>query len=89
MHELLRNDKASLSEIESQMNDVHALMTKLHLADIKAKRDAKAVLTEEQRTRMNAIHERMKSHGGPMTHDGGYSKHKKKKAHGDSMGGHN
>ena len=89
MHELLRNDKASLSEIESQMNDVHALMTKLHMADIKAKRDAKAVLTEEQRARMNAIHERMKAHGGSMTHDGGYSKHKKKKAHGDSMGGHN
>lgn len=89
MHELLRNDTASLSEIESQMNDVHALMTKLHMADIKAKRDAKAVLTEEQRARMDAIHERIKAHGGNMTHDGGYSKYKKKKAHGDSSGGHN
>lgn len=89
MHELLRNDKASLSEIESQMNGVHALMTKLHMADIKAKRDAKAVLTEEQRARMDAIHERIKAHGGNPAHDGGYSKYKKKKAHGDSSGGHN
>ena len=89
LHEVLRNDKASLSEIESQLNAVHALRTKLYLASIKAKRDAKAVLTEEQRARMDAIHERIKSHGGNPAHDGGYSKYKEKKTHGDSSGGHN
>lgn len=79
LHEVLKNEKASLSEIEAQFNNLHALKTKLYMASIKAKRDAKAMLSDEQRSRMDKIHERIKAHGGTMAHQGGYSKHKKDK----------
>ncbi len=60
--------------ILTQMNTVHGLMTKLHMASIKAPRDAVAVLTEEQQARMDKMHKRMKSHGGKKEHSGDYSK---------------
>ena len=82
LHEVLKNEKANLSDIEAEFNKLHALKTKLYMASIKAKRDAKAVLSEEQRTRMDKIHERIKSHGGNMEHSGDYSKYKKSKGHG-------
>ena len=78
LHVLLWDEKAKLADIEAQMNTVHGLMTKLHMASIKAKRDGKAVLTDEQRSRMDKIHKRMKSHGGSMGQAGDYSKHKDK-----------
>ncbi len=81
LQEVLKDEKASLSDVEAKMNAVHALKIKLHMTSIKAKRDAKAVLSEEQRARMNKIHERIKSHGGNMAHEGGYSKYKKNKGH--------
>ncbi len=83
LHEVLRNEKASLSDIEAQLNAMHALKTKLYMASIKAKRDAKTVLSEEQQARMDKIHERIKSHGGNMAHSGAgdYSKYKKNKGH--------
>ncbi len=68
LHEVLKDEKASLSDIEVQFNAMHALKTKLYMASIKAKRDAKAVLSPEQRSRMDNIHERMKAHGGNMMH---------------------
>ncbi len=88
LHEVLKNEKASLSDVEAEFNKFHALKTKLYMASIKAKRDAKAVLSEEQRSRMDKIHERIKSHGGgSMGHPGDYSKYKKSKGyekhHGD------
>ena len=86
LHEVLKNEKASLSDVEVEFNKLHALKTKLYMASIKAKRDAKAVLSEEQRARMDKIHERIKSHGGNMGHPGDYSKYKKSKGHG--TGGH-
>lgn len=79
LHEVLRNEKANLSDIEAQFNAMHALKTKLYMASIKAKRDAKAVLSDEQQSRMDKIHERIKSHGGNMGHSGDYSKYKKSK----------
>ena len=82
LHEILKNEKASLSEIEAELTKLHALKTKLYMASIKAKRDAKAVLSDEQRTRVNKIHERAKAHGGNMGHPGNYSKYKKSKGHG-------
>ena len=82
LHEVLKNEKARLSDIEAEFNKLHALKTKLYMASIKAKRDAKAVLSEEQRARMDKIHERIKSHGGNMEHSGDYSKYKKSKDHG-------
>ncbi len=78
LHELLRNDKASMSDIESKLKNVHQLKATLYLASIKARRDAKAVLSDEQRSRMETIHERIKTHGSKMK---GYSRDKS--PHGD------
>lgn len=89
LHEVLKNDKASMADIEKEFNKIHALKTKLYMASIKAKRDAKAVLSAEQRARMDKIHERIKSHGGNMGHPGDYSKYKKsKKSMGHGFKGH-
>lgn len=89
LHEVLKNEKASLADIEKEFGKLHALKTKLYMASIKAKRDAKAVLSAEQRARMDKIHERIKSHGGNMGHSGDYSKYKKmKKNMGHGTGGH-
>ena len=81
LHEVLKNEKASLSDIEAEFNKLHTLKTKLYMASIKAKRDAKAVLSDEQQARMDTIHERIKAHGGNMGHPGDYSKYKKSKGH--------
>lgn len=86
LHEVLKNGKTSLSDIEAELTKLQALRTKLYMASIKAKRDAKAVLSDEQRSRVDKIHERVKSHGGNMGHSGDYSKYKKSKGHG--AGGH-
>ena len=77
LHVLLWDEKAKLADLEAQMNTVHGLKTKLHVASIKARRDGKAVLTEEQRARIDKMHERMKSHGGSKGHPGASSKEKK------------
>ena len=71
LHELLRDDNASMSAIESKLKMVHELKADLYLASIKARRDAKAILSDEQRSRMKTIHERIKNHGSKMK---GYSK---------------
>ncbi len=89
LHEVLKDEKASLADIEKEFNALHALKTKLYMASIKAKRDAKGVLSEEQRARMDTIHERIKSHGGNMGHSGDYSKYKKGKGDkGHGLKGH-
>ena len=77
LHVLLWDDKAKLADIEAQMNAVHGLMTKLHVASIKAKRDGKALLTDEQRSRIDSMHKRMRSHSGSKGHPGDSSKEKK------------
>ena len=74
LHELLRNDQAPLSEIETHLKKVHELKANLYMASIKAKREAKAVLSPEQQARMDKIHERIKTHGGNMAHAGTYSR---------------
>ena len=71
LHELLRNNNASMSEIETKLKRVHELKANLYLASIKTRRDAKAVLSDEQRSRMETIHERIKNHGSKMK---GYSR---------------
>lgn len=63
LHELLRNDQASLSDIESKLKKVHVLKAELLMASIKAKREAKSVFTDEQRQRMKAVHERIQQYG--------------------------
>ena len=80
LHELLRNEQASLSDIESKLKNVHTLKADLLMASIKAKREAKNVLTDEQRQRMKAVHDRIKQYGsGSMHkgHPGGYKHHGK------------
>ncbi len=74
LHELLRDDKSSLGDIERNIKNVYGLKADLNMASIKAKRDAKAVLSEEQQSRMDKIHERIKSHGGNTPHSSGYSR---------------
>lgn len=61
LHQLLRDDDTPLSAIEQKLQSLYALKAKLHLAGIKAKRDANAVLTEEQRKRMKIVHERIEA----------------------------
>ncbi len=78
LHELLRTDDASMSDIETKLKNVHQLRANLYLASIKTRRDAKAVLSKEQRSRMKTIHERIKNHGTKMK---GYSRGKS--PHGD------
>ncbi len=78
LHETMKDEQASLADIEAQLNTLHASKTKLYLASIKAKRDANALLSEEQQSRMKTIHERIRSHGGNMMHQddkGPYRKH--------------
>jgi len=82
LHQVLKSEKASLADIEAEFNKLHALKTKLYMVSIKAKWDAKAALSKEQRMRMDKIHERIKSHGSNRGHAGDYSKYKKSKDHG-------
>ena len=79
LHELLRNDQATLSEIETHLKKVHELKANLYMASIKTKREAKAVLSSEQQARMDKIHERIKAHGGNRTHADTYSRRGKEK----------
>lgn len=84
---LMWDETSKLADIETQMNTVHGLMTKLHMASLKANRDGKAVLTDEQRARMDAMHKHMKR--GSMVHPGNSSKEKKcKKSKSHATGDH-
>ena len=83
LHELLKKEESSLSDIEAKLKNVHILEADLLMASIKSKRDAKAVLTDEQRSRMKAVHDRIKAYSsGGMSgkgHPGGYKHHGKDK----------
>ncbi len=82
LHEILKNEESSLSDIESKLKNVHMLEADLLMASVKAKRDAKAVLTPEQRKRMKAVHDRIQAYAsggmsGSKGHPGGYKHHGK------------
>ena len=81
LHDLLRNDKGSLSEVEAKLKDLYNTRAEMYFASVKATRDAKAVLTAEQRARMKTVHDRInayKSSGmGSKGHPGGYKHHGK------------
>ncbi|WP_447964450.1 Spy/CpxP family protein refolding chaperone [Nitrospira sp. Ecomares 2.1] len=82
LHELLRDDQGDLGAVESKLKSLYEIRAGLYMASVKAGRDAKAVLTDEQRSRMKAVHDRLDSHKeGGMTkgHPGGYSHHSKDK----------
>jgi len=82
LHELVKDEQAKLADIEKQLNEMHDLKAKLSLESIKAQRQAMAVLSEEQRSRMDAIHKRIKSHGGQMMHRDGSPGHRKHNGYG-------
>lgn len=82
LHELLRNDQGDLDDVESKLKNLYEIRADLYVASVKAGRDARAVLTDEQRSRMKAVHDRLDSYKeGGMTkgHPGGYSHHSKEK----------
>ena len=83
LHDLLRDDKGSLNEVETQLKNLYAKRADMYLASVKSTRDAKAVLTDEQRSRMKAVHDRINAYqGGGMGHKGhpgGYKHHGKEK----------
>lgn len=68
LHELLRNDQGDLGAVESTLKKLFEIRADLYMASVKAGRDAKAVLTDEQRSRMKAVHERINAYreGGNM-----------------------
>jgi Spy/CpxP family protein refolding chaperone len=80
LHDLLRNDQGDLGAVESKLKSLYEIRAGLYLASVKAGRDAKAVLTDEQRIRMKAVHDRINTYkkGGKMKdHPGGESPHSK------------
>ena len=82
LHELLRDDKGSLNDVGAKLKILYDKKAEMYLASVKASRDAKAVLTTEQRSRMKAVHDRIKNYGGGMGksgHPGGYKHHGKEK----------
>ncbi len=82
LHGLLRDDQGDLGAVESQLKHLYEIRAGLYLASVKAGRDAKSVLTDEQRARMKTVHDRLDSYKeGGMTqgHPGGYSPHSKDK----------
>jgi Spy/CpxP family protein refolding chaperone len=82
LHELLRNDQGDLGAVESKLKSLFEIRAGLYLASVKAGRDAKAVLTDEQRSRMKAVHDRINAYkegGMPKGHPGGYPHHSKDK----------
>ena len=81
LHELLRDDKGSLNEVEAKLKDLYATRAGMYFASVKASREAKAVLTAEQRSRMKTVHDRINAYKGSgmgtKGHPGGYKHHGK------------
>ena len=81
LHDLLRDDKGPLSEVEAKLKDLYNTRAGMYFASVKASRDAKAVLTAEQRARMKTVHDRINAYKGSgmgsKGHPGGYTHHGK------------
>lgn len=59
---MVQDDKADLASIEAKVKQSEALEAGLRLTAIKAKRDAMALLTPEQREKEKSEHEKMLRH---------------------------
>jgi len=59
---MVQDDKTDLAAIEAKVKQSEALEAGLRLAAIKAKRDAMALLTPEQREKEKSQHEKMIPH---------------------------
>ena len=81
LHDLLRDDKGSLNDVEAKLKDLYDTRAGMYFASVKASRDAKAVLTDEQRARMKTVHDRINAYKGTgmgtKGHPGGYKHHGK------------
>jgi hypothetical protein len=81
LHDLLRDDKGSLNEVEAKLKDLYDTRAGMYFASVKASRKAKAVLTEEQRARMKTVHDRINAYKGTgmgtKGHPGDYKHHGK------------
>jgi len=81
LHDLLRDDKGSLNDVETKLKSLYDKRAEMYFASVKATRDAKAVLTDEQRSRMKAVHDRINAYKGSgmgtKGHPGGYKHHGK------------
>jgi len=81
LHDLLRDDKGALNDVEAKLKSLYDKRADLYLASVKSTRDAKAVLTDEQRARMKTVHDRINAYKdtgmGAHGHPGGYSHHGK------------
>ena len=83
LHELLRDDKGDLGAVESKLKNLFELRAAMYLASVKASREAKSVLTDEQRSRMKTVHDRINAYregGMGKDHPGGYPHHSKDKS---------
>jgi len=81
LHDLLRDDKGALNEVEAKLKSLYEKRADLYLASVKSTRDAKAVLTDEQRARMKTVHDRINAYQGTgmgeKGYPGGYKHHGK------------
>lgn len=59
LHEMIRDDKADLAAIEAKLKQGAGLEVNLRLASVKARREALALLSPEQREKEKAEHEKM------------------------------
>lgn len=64
LHDLLRDDKGALNDVEAKLKSLYDKRADLYLASVKSTRDAKAVLTDEQRARMKTVHDRINAYKG-------------------------
>lgn len=70
MHELAHDEKADLAAIEAKLRKGADLEVSLHLSAIKARREAMALLTPEQRDKEKTEHEKMMKMRGERRKDG-------------------
>ena len=64
LHEMIRDEKADLAAIEAKLKQGADLEVGLRLASVKARRNAMALLTPEQREKEKAEHEKMMKQRG-------------------------
>lgn len=81
---LVEDEKSDLSAIEAKLKEAESQEAALRLAAIKARRDALALLTPEQREKQKAEHEKMMQRYRMMERGGGHSDAHKKKGGEDS-----
>jgi hypothetical protein len=80
LRELLDTDSVEMGQVEAKLKAIEGLRTALRLSLIKAHEQAKAVLTSEQRQKLESLHDRLHRMIGPglmgmmeMMGEGGYS----------------